>query len=90
MNWYLVSTLSVCAIAAACDIPDVNDVQLAKCMRQCNGIFKVCFEAAEGQYSLHDDPIEYVHEAQDCIYGLTDCSANCVDKAEKALKGEDE
>lgn len=87
---YLVIGFSALLLVLSCNIPDVSDIHLSSCIRECNTDSQACFDKADA--ALADCAGESVcvaleiQAAQDCLNTTMNCVADCVEETENQLK----
>jgi hypothetical protein len=82
--------LFIALISVSCNIPDVSDIHLSSCIRECNEDSKVCFdESNDALLQCGDDTVciaNGIKQAQECLNVTLDCSADCIEETEAVLK----
>jgi len=86
----LVFGLSAVFLLTSCDIPDVSDIHLSSCIRDCNEDSQACFDETDAALvNCANDSIcvaDQIHKAQDCLNTTLECVADCVEETEEQLK----
>ena len=77
-------------IITSCSIPDVSDIHLSSCIRECNEDSKVCFdEVNDALLECSGDSLCVsleIQKAQECLNITLDCVADCIEETEAVLK----
>ena len=86
----LASVALLLAIVPSCG-PDLGDIHLSDCMKDCNSVAKTCLDASDKKLEAcaPDDKVcqlQTVHESEACLTSCLDCIDVCVAETEKTLK----
>lgn len=87
----LASLVAFVLLAPAACGPDLGDIHLSDCIKDCNGVAKQCMDDSEKKLLAcpKDDSLcQYtaVHESEACLTTCLDCIDVCVAETEKTLK----
>lgn len=72
--------------------PDLSDLDLSGCMKDCNAVAKQCLDVTEKRLDAcapEDDQcrLDAVHDSEVCLTTCLDCISTCVEETERTLNG---
>lgn len=90
-NRFIIASLAVLACVAPACGPDLSDIDLSGCTKDCNAVAKQCLEDSNAKLDLcpPDDPLcqrSALHELEACLTSCLDCVAVCIEQTEDKLK----
>lgn len=89
MKKFLVILAVTLFVAAAC-VPNISDLNLSGCMKECNATAKSCLDAADAKLTkcMGEDICQKLalDDSKRCLTEGMDCIAVCVEIAEQKLK----
>ena len=72
--------------------PDIKQIHLAKCMKDCSAVIRRCLDESEARLNQCPPKDEVCnrnegHESKICVINGLECINTCVADAEKIIKG---